>query len=126
MSVLTRVGSEFITIVKEEFPPDHPYHHILNEHTIKVGYSVMPSLKKKITYHNVKITNQMEEDNKKKKKNASNNPKVVAPDAVVEDEEEYDPEEEINHELEEVVTDIDPITPAVPVPVNARACDVCV
>ena len=128
MSVLTRVGSEFIKIVKEEFPPDHPYHHILNEHTIKVGYSVMPSLKKKITYHNVKITNQMEEDNKKKKKNAANNPKVVAPVAVVEDEEEYeyDPKEEINHELEEVVIDIDPIMPAVPVPVNARACDVCV
>ena len=88
----------------------------------------MLSLKKKIIYHNVKITNQMEQDNKKKKKNASNNPKVVAPDAVVEDEEEYeyDPKEEINHELEEVVTDIDPIMPAVPVPVNARACDVCV
>ena len=33
MAVKTSIGTEFIKMVKEEFPPDHPYHHILNEHT---------------------------------------------------------------------------------------------
>ena len=92
----TSVGTDFLNIVKEEFPADHPYHHILNEHTVKFSYSVMPNLKKKINNHNVKIAKKAEDT---KKNNIENDPK----------EDDYDPEEQIDHELEEVVPDDDPV-----------------
>ena len=121
MSVKTKIGTKFIEMVKEEFPPDHPYHHILNEHTVKFSYSVMPNLKKKINNHNVKIANEARKANKNTTKNVG----------IVGDE-EYDPEEEIDYEDEEIVPDAipvveDPITqlPLEPVLLNARACDGC-
>ena len=118
-TVATKVGTEFIKIVKEEFPPDHPYHHILNEHTVKFSYSVMPNLKKKINNHNAKITKK-EDDNK----NGNNSDDR--------EEDDYDPEEDINYdELEEIVSDAAPIVEdpgtqsSEPVTYDAKACNDC-
>ena len=122
MTVATSVGTDFLNIVKEEFPADHPYHHIFNEHTVKFSYSVMPNLKKKINNHNVKIAKKAEDT---KKNNIQNDPK----------EDDYDPEEQIDHELAEVIPDDDPVvedpgvpsqpTSTEPVTLNAKACDEC-
>ena len=56
MTVASPLGKNFIELVKQEFPPDHPYHSVLNEHTVKFSYSVLPNLKRKIAHHNTKIT----------------------------------------------------------------------
>ena len=34
MTVAHKIGKKFVELVKEEFPPDHPYHSVLNEHTV--------------------------------------------------------------------------------------------
>ena len=88
MAVASSVGKDFLDIVKEEFPPDHPYHSILNEHTVKFSYSVMPNLKKKINFHNVKIAMKQQEDS-------------IQNNTVTEDfdeDDEYDPDENVDYE----------------------------
>ena len=90
MTVATKIGKKFIELVKEEFPPDHPYHSVLNEHTVKFSYSVQPNLKKKIAHHYMKVSQSGE---------------VVS---VTDD--DYDPEDTTDYDLEEVIPEIVPET----------------
>ena len=94
MTVAHKIGKKFVELVKEEFPPDHPYRSVLNEHTVKFSYSVQPNLKKKIAHHYMKVS-QSEE--------------VVS---VTDD--DYDLEDTTDYDLEEVIPEI---VPDVPVPV---------
>ena len=48
----TNVGRAFLKIVDEEFPDNHVFHKIFNRNTVKISYSCMPSLKKKIDGRN--------------------------------------------------------------------------
>ena len=42
----------FLRIVKESFTPGHPLRKIFNRNTLKVSYSCMPNLERKIGAHN--------------------------------------------------------------------------
>ena len=111
MTVATNIGKEFIGLVKEEFPPGHPYHSVLNEHTVKFSYSVLPSLMKKINHHNAKIAKEEQ------------NP-------IIDD---YDPEDETDYDQIEVIPEtvlvargpVVPPPPAEPEPALARPCEDC-
>ena len=50
--VKTNVGKKFLNIVKECFKTDHPLKKIFNKNTLKLSYSCMPNLKRKIDTHN--------------------------------------------------------------------------
>ena len=113
MTVASSLGKDFINLVKEEFPPGHPYHSVLNEHTIRFSYSVNPNLKKKITYHNIKVSQQEDIKNQ----NKTNVPNRTIPVAAPEDN-GYDPNEQVDYEVIEVIS-------TEPEPVNARACNDC-
>ena len=104
MAVASSVGKDFLDIVKEEFPPDHPYHSILNEHTIKFSYSVMPNLKKKINFHNVKIAMKEREDSNNQNNNVTED---------IDEDDDYDPSDDIDYELEEETIEIPDIIPVV-------------
>ena len=51
-NVATNVGNKFLCIVKESFTPGHPLRKIFNRNTLKVSYSCMPNLERKISTHN--------------------------------------------------------------------------
>ena len=51
-NVATNVGKKFLRIVKESFTPGHPLRKIFNRNTLKVSYSCMPNLERKISAHN--------------------------------------------------------------------------
>ena len=51
-NVATNVGKKFLRIVKESFTPGHPLRKIFNRNTLKVSYSCMPNLERKIGAHN--------------------------------------------------------------------------
>ena len=51
-NVATNVGKKFLPIVKESFSPGHPLRKIFNRNTLKVSYSCMPNLERKISAHN--------------------------------------------------------------------------
>ena len=42
------VGRTFLKICDEEYPENHVFHNIFNRNTVKIKYSCMPNLKKKI------------------------------------------------------------------------------
>ena len=50
--VKTNVGRKFLNIVKECFKTDHPLKKIFNKNTLKLSYSCMPNLERKIDTHN--------------------------------------------------------------------------
>jgi hypothetical protein len=54
-SVKTNVGAKFLRIIRNNFPPNHPLHKILNKNTIKVSYRCMPNLKNHIDKHNFQV-----------------------------------------------------------------------
>ena len=51
----TNVGEKFINIVKSEFDENHELHKIFNVNTIRLSYSCMPNMSKKVAMHNGKI-----------------------------------------------------------------------
>ena len=51
-NVATNVGKKFLRIVKESFSAKHPLRKIFNRNTLKVSYSCMPNLERKISAHN--------------------------------------------------------------------------
>ena len=51
-NVATNVGKKFLRIVKESFSTEHPLRKIFNRNTLKVSYSCMPNLERKISAHN--------------------------------------------------------------------------
>ena len=54
--VATKVGKKLLQILDKTIPREHELHPLLNRHTVKVGYSCMNNLKKKITNHNTKVS----------------------------------------------------------------------
>ena len=63
-NVRTNVAGKFINIVKSQFTPDHVLHNIFNEKTIRVSYSCMPNMSKKVSMHNGKVFQEhMQEQN---------------------------------------------------------------
>ena len=51
-NVATNVGKKFLNIVRPSFGNGHPLKKIFNKNTLKVSYSCIPSLEKKISTHN--------------------------------------------------------------------------
>ena len=59
--VETPVGALILRALENTIPPGHVLHPLLNKHTVKIGYSNMPSLMKKISNHNIKISKKESE-----------------------------------------------------------------
>ena len=53
--VATKVGKKLLQILDRTIPKENPLHPLLNRHTVKVGYSCMDNLEKKIRNHNIKV-----------------------------------------------------------------------
>ena len=69
----TNVGKKFIDIVKSEFTEDHVLHQIFNKNTIRLSYSCMPNMSKKVSMHNGKVFQQfMEEEQNLQNQNLQN------------------------------------------------------
>ena len=51
-NVATNVGLSFLKILDEEFPKGHVLHKIFNRTTVKISYSCMLNLKRKLDGHN--------------------------------------------------------------------------
>ena len=59
LTVATKIGKEFLNLVKKHFDENHPYHKIFNRNTLKISYSCMENFKTKILKHNNKILNNL-------------------------------------------------------------------
>ena len=68
----TNVGEKFINIVKSEFNEDHELHSIFNVNTIRLSYSCMPNMAKKIAMHNGKVFQEHREEEKQNLQNLQN------------------------------------------------------
>ena len=55
VNVKTNVGREFLSLLDKHFPESHPLHSILNRNTIKISYSCLPNMARKLANHNSKI-----------------------------------------------------------------------
>ena len=56
MNVATKIGKKFFQILDETIPPGHPLHKVFNRKTVKLSYSTMPNMLKKISVHNSRVT----------------------------------------------------------------------
>ena len=54
--VSDNIGRLFLNIIKKCFPPTSKLHKLFNKNNVKISYSCMPNIKRKITQHNKKIT----------------------------------------------------------------------
>jgi hypothetical protein len=60
-NVSTNIGREFLKILDEEFPKDHPLSKIFNRNTVKVSYGCTANVKHIIDGHNkIILTKQTE------------------------------------------------------------------
>lgn len=75
----TNVAKEVFEALATTIPRGHPLYPLLNRHTVKVSYSTMPNLQKKVNNHNKKI---LEEEYNKEGNNNSNSNKVVPKTAL--------------------------------------------
>ena len=48
----------FLQLLDRSFPKDHVFNKTFNRHTVKISYSTMPNVKKRIDKHNSKIMNK--------------------------------------------------------------------
>ena len=55
MSVKSRVGREFLTLLDSSFPPSNPLHKLFNRHTVKLSYRCMPNMAQAVSGHNKEI-----------------------------------------------------------------------
>ena len=62
--VKTKIGKLFLQILDKTIPKGHILYPALNRHTVKIGYSNMPNLTRKISQHNSKVAREarMEEN----------------------------------------------------------------
>ena len=62
--VKTKIGKQFLQILDKTIPKGHILYPALNRHTVKIGYSNMPNLTRKISQHNSKVSREarMEEN----------------------------------------------------------------
>ena len=56
MNVATKIWKRFFQILDESFPPGHPLHTTFNRPTVKLSYSTMPNMLKRISVHNSRVT----------------------------------------------------------------------
>ena len=59
--VKTKIGNKFLKILDKTIPKRYILHSALNRHTVKIGYTNMPNLMRKVSLHNSKIA-RMRED----------------------------------------------------------------
>ena len=64
MKVKTNVGRKFRTMVEECFPEGHKLRKIFNKNTLKLSYSCMPNVKRKIDQHNHSLLHGKQNDPK--------------------------------------------------------------
>ena len=55
MSVKSRVGREFLTLLDSSFPPSNPLHKLFNRQTVKLSYRCMPNMAQAVSGHNKKL-----------------------------------------------------------------------
>ena len=62
--VKTKIGKQFLQILDKTIPKGHRLHSVLNRHTVKIGYTNMPNLMRKVSNHNSKVAREarMEEN----------------------------------------------------------------
>ena len=53
--VQTKIGEQFFKILDKCFPKSHPLSKVINRNTVKLGYKCMPNIKKKISQHNRRV-----------------------------------------------------------------------
>ena len=56
MNVATKIWKRFFQILDESFPPGRPLHTTFNRPTVKLSYSTMPNMLKRISVHNSRVT----------------------------------------------------------------------
>ena len=56
-TVRTNIGKEFLSLLDECFPPNHPLRKILNRSNVKVSYSTTPNMEQIISGKNAKVLN---------------------------------------------------------------------
>ena len=49
MNVATNVGRFFLNLINKNFPPHHKFSKIFNRKNMKISYSCMPNIHKKVT-----------------------------------------------------------------------------
>ena len=54
MSLETKVGYKFLTILDTCFPPGNPLRRIFNRHTVQLSYRTLPNLASTIASHNAR------------------------------------------------------------------------
>ena len=60
--VETKLGKQFLRAMDESFPVGNALHGKLNRHNIKISYSCMPNMKKRIGRHNLTVLNSETEE----------------------------------------------------------------
>ena len=58
MRVKTKIAKKFLNILEKNIPPGHKLRPLLNRHTVKLSYLVMPNMKRKISMQNKKIRSE--------------------------------------------------------------------
>ena len=51
----TNVAKEVFKALERTIPKGHKLYPLLNRHTVKVTYSTMPNIQKKVSSHNKKV-----------------------------------------------------------------------
>ena len=59
----TNLGKQFLKIIDSCFTHNHPLHKIFNRKTIKLSYSCMPNMKRKIDTHNMQTLKNNQQQN---------------------------------------------------------------
>ena len=67
--VKTNIGKEFLKLLDKCFHKDHIFKKTFNRHTVKLSYSTMPNIKKRIDKHNAKVMNKKSNNKDEKKCN---------------------------------------------------------
>ena len=65
MSVSTKIGAKFLSLIDKHFPKENPLHKTINRNTVKVSYKTVTNMKKIIGGHNAKVLKK-EDENKTK------------------------------------------------------------
>ena len=68
LNVKKNVVKEVFKAQEKTIPKGHKLYPLLNRHTVKVTYSTMPNIQKKVSSHNRKVITEAEKDNSKEEK----------------------------------------------------------
>ena len=62
MNVATNVGKEIFKALDSEIGPNNLLHGTFNRHTVRLSYSCMPNMQKKISIHNSKVYSEKQKE----------------------------------------------------------------